>query len=59
MRGETQRGDREGDREIASRSVRGETERGDSEGDRESVQECEGRDREGRLRGRQRERPGV
>ena len=48
MRGETERGDREGDRERASRSVRGETERVDREGDRESIQECEGRDREGR-----------
>ena len=35
VRGETQRGDREGDRERACRSVRGETERGDREGDRE------------------------
>ena len=48
MRGEIERGDRERDRERASRSVRGETERGDREGDRESVQECEGRDTEGR-----------
>ena len=39
MRGETER---------AFRSVRGETEKGDREGDRESVQECEGRDTEGR-----------
>ena len=46
MRGETERGERETER--ASRSVRGETERGDREGDRESVQECEGRDIEGR-----------
>ena len=48
MCGERQRGEIERETERASRSVRGETEKGDREGDREGVQECEGRDREGR-----------